>query len=58
VADVRRAQRDFLDRHLCRWLPRLRARLQSAGEAPPFYPSALELATEFCHADLAWLKAE
>jgi DMSO reductase family type II enzyme chaperone len=57
VPDVRRAQRDFLDRHLCRWLPRVRSRLQSARELPPFYLFAVGLAEEFCRRDLAWLKA-
>jgi DMSO reductase family type II enzyme chaperone len=56
VADLRRAQRDFLDRHLCRWLPRLRSRLQTAGELPPFYAFAATLGEEFCRRDLAWLK--
>src|SRR3990172_870421 len=30
VPDLQRAQRDFLDRHLCKWLPRVRERLLSA----------------------------
>jgi DMSO reductase family type II enzyme chaperone len=57
VPDVRLAQRDFLDRHLCRWLPKVRSRLQSARELPEFYPFAADLAEEFCRRDLAWLKA-
>jgi len=57
VADVRRAQRDFLDRHLCRWLPRIRSRLQSARDLPSFYLFAAELAEDFCRRDIAWLKA-
>ena len=57
VPDIRRAQRDFLDRHLCRWLPRVRSRLQSARELPTFYLAAAGLADEFCRRDLAWLKA-
>jgi DMSO reductase family type II enzyme chaperone len=56
VADLRRAQRDFLDRHLCRWLPRLRTRLQSAQDLPPFYNYLIDTATEFCRRDLAWLR--
>lgn len=56
--DVRRAQRDFLDRHLCRWLPRLRTRLRSARDLPPFYALAADLATEFCARDRDWLKGE
>jgi DMSO reductase family type II enzyme chaperone len=56
VADVRRAQRDFLDRHLCKWLPRLRIRLSTANDLPEFYVSAANLADQFCSRDLAWLK--
>jgi DMSO reductase family type II enzyme chaperone len=55
--DVQRAQRDFLDRHLCKWLPRVRERLRSAQDLPPFYFFAAGLAEEFCRRDLAWLKA-
>jgi DMSO reductase family type II enzyme chaperone len=54
--DVRRAQRDFLDRHLCRWLPRVHNRLRSARDLPEFYLFAAGLAEEFCRRDLAWLK--
>jgi DMSO reductase family type II enzyme chaperone len=57
VPDVQRAQRDFLDRHLCKWLPRVRERLRSAQDLPPFYLFAAGLAEEFCRRDLAWLKA-
>jgi DMSO reductase family type II enzyme chaperone len=57
VPDVRRAQRDFLDRHLCRWLPRVQSRLSSAREAPAFYLSAVQFASEFCRQDLASLKS-
>lgn len=57
VTDVRLAQLDFLQRHLCKWLPRLRARLQSGEEPARFYMYALDVATEFCRSDLAWLKA-
>ena len=56
--DVRRAQRDFLERHLCRWLPRVRSRLESARNLSPFYVTAARLAEEFCRRDLAWLKTE
>jgi len=56
VPDIRRAQRDFLDRHLCRWLPRVRSRLQGARDLPHFYLFAADLADEFCRRDLAWLK--
>jgi DMSO reductase family type II enzyme chaperone len=49
------AQRDFLDRHLALWLPRLRARLE--GQEPPlFYRSLVRLAEAFVASDLAELK--
>jgi DMSO reductase family type II enzyme chaperone len=56
VDDLRRAQRDFLDRHLCRWIPRLRARLKEAADLPDFYVLVSELADEFCRRDLPWLR--
>jgi DMSO reductase family type II enzyme chaperone len=56
LPDVQKAQRDFLDRHLCKWLPRVRARLQSAPGLPAFYTGVTGLADEFCRRDLAWLK--
>jgi TorA maturation chaperone TorD len=56
VSEVRLAQRDFLARHLCKWLPRLRARLANAAGSPPFYTFAVDVAAEFCRSDLAWLK--
>lgn len=56
VSDIRTAQRDFLERHLCRWVPRLRRRLAGASEQPGFYTSAFAIADEFCRLDLAWLK--
>jgi DMSO reductase family type II enzyme chaperone len=55
--DLRRAQHDFLDRHLCKWLPRMRERLLSASGLPQFYSLAADLADDFCKRDLAWLKA-
>ena len=57
VPDLQRAQRDFLARHLCKWLPRVRERLLSALDLPAFYLFAAGLAEEFCGRDLAWLKA-
>jgi DMSO reductase family type II enzyme chaperone len=56
VTDLRRAQRDFLDRHLCRWLPRLRSRIDSAESLPDFYRRASDNAVEFCRRDFVWLK--
>lgn len=56
VADARRAQRDFLDRHLCRWLPRIYSRLEAAQDLPSFYLSVARLAGDFCRLDLKWLR--
>jgi DMSO reductase family type II enzyme chaperone len=49
------AQRDFLSRHLCLWLPRLRARLEGQ-EPPPFYRSLARLAEAFVAGDVTELK--
>ena len=51
----RLAQRDFLNRHLNRWLPRLRARLEQL-QPPPFYLWLVRLAEEICHQDAAYLR--
>ena len=51
----RLAQRDFLARHLCRWLPRLQLRLETL-EPPPFYKALVGVAGAFAAADLAALK--
>jgi DMSO reductase family type II enzyme chaperone len=51
------AQRDFLARHLCLWLPRLRKRLESCDGTPAFYLSLARFADDVCRLDLAWLKA-
>lgn len=56
AADLRRAQRDFLDRHLCQWLPRFLTRLESSDRAPDFYRRLGVRAVEFCRCDFAWLK--
>ncbi len=48
-------QRDFLGRHLCRWLPRLRGRLEGL-EPPPFYRALASVADEFAARDLVALK--
>jgi DMSO reductase family type II enzyme chaperone len=50
----RLAQRDFLSRHLNRWLPRLRLRLEQF-DPPPFYRSLTRLAEEACRRDLRFL---
>ncbi len=51
----RLAQRDFLSRHLCRWLPRLRLRLEQL-DPPPFYRSLARLAEAACRRDLRFLE--
>lgn len=53
---VRRAQFDFLDRHLCRWLPRLHSRISSAAAAHEFYRYLSNLAGSFCRQDRGFLK--
>ena len=50
------AQKEFLERRLCRWLPRVAALVASA-EAARFYRPVTALASEFCRLDLGWLKA-
>lgn len=54
-ADITLAQHDFLDRHLCHWLPRLEARLGSAMEPSPFYSTLASFVTGFVQADRRWL---
>jgi DMSO reductase family type II enzyme chaperone len=62
TADLRRAQRDFLDRHLCRWLPRLRTRLgrdseiRRPREVPAVYMELAAFAEAFCRADMEHLR--
>jgi DMSO reductase family type II enzyme chaperone len=51
----RRAQSDFLERHLARWLPVLREKLQRQGP-PPFFAELVALAEEFVHRDREYLK--
>ena len=51
----RLAQRDFLARHLNRWLPKLRARMEQL-DPPPFYLSLARLAEEVCHRDFRFLE--
>lgn len=57
VPDLRRAQRDFLDRHLYRWLPRLQSRLETGRDVQPLYVFLAGLVGEFCKKDRAFLKA-
>ena len=51
-----RAERDFLERHLCKWLPRLQTKLakQSAG---PFFPALVRFAATLFAADRAYAAA-
>jgi DMSO reductase family type II enzyme chaperone len=50
-----RAQRDFLERHLCAWVPRLGERLRRQ-EPHPFYAALTGLAEAFLAADLRYLE--
>jgi len=56
VGSLLRAERDFLARHLCAWVPKMQARLakQTAG---PFYPALVEFAARFFAADQAYVAA-
>jgi putative dimethyl sulfoxide reductase chaperone len=51
-----RAERDFLARHLCRWLPRMQARL-AKQECPPFFPALVRFAIAFFDADQQYAAA-
>ena len=53
---ARRGQRDFLERHLSRWLPKVKTRLESVKQAGDFYPWLLTAAVDFTRNDLACLK--
>jgi len=50
-----RAERDFLERQLCPWVPRLRERLQHQ-QPPTFYAALTHLAEAFLAADLRYLE--
>ncbi len=52
-----RAERDFLDRHLCRWLPMLRQRL-AKQETLAFFPALVRFAHTFVAADRDHAAAE
>ena len=51
-----RAERDFLARHLCRWVPKMQARLRKQ-ETYPFFPALVEFAASFFDADRAYAAA-
>ncbi len=55
-ASLLRAERDFLARHLCKWLPRLQARL-SKQTTLPFFPALVRFATAFFASDQAYAAA-
>lgn len=51
-----RAQRDFLARHLCKWVPRVERKL-AAHDPPPFYDGLVSLAARFFDSDRAYAAA-
>lgn len=55
-ADLLLAQRDFVYRHLAKWLPRLVDRLAEAREPSPYYSALTSVTAGFCRVDLEWLK--
>ena len=50
-----RAERDFLERHLCAWVPRLWERLQRQ-QPPVFYAALVRVTEAFLAADLRYLE--
>lgn len=56
-APLLRAQRDFLARHLCRWVPRLQARL-AKQRTVAFFPALVRFAAAFFAADQAYASAQ
>jgi len=55
-SSLRRAQRDFLARHLCKWVPKMQAKL-ARQTTNPFFPALVRLAVEFFAADQAYVAA-
>lgn len=51
-----RAQRDFLARHLCKWVPRLQARLAKQTTLP-FFPALIRFAAAFFELDQGYAAA-
>jgi DMSO reductase family type II enzyme chaperone len=51
-----RAERDFLTRHPCKWLPRMRARL-AKQETVAFFPALVDFALAFLEADRVYAAA-
>jgi DMSO reductase family type II enzyme chaperone len=56
TSSLLRAERDFLARHLCKWVPQLRDRLAKQAAAP-FFAALVECALAFFRADCAWAEA-
>ena len=54
-ASYLRAERDFLERHLCAWVPRLGERLRRQ-QPPAFYEALVRLAEALLAADLRYLQ--
>jgi DMSO reductase family type II enzyme chaperone len=52
-----RAERDFLARHLCKWVPRMQARL-AKQECLPFFPALVRFALAFFNADQQYAATE
>jgi putative dimethyl sulfoxide reductase chaperone len=57
VASLLRAQCDFLDRHVCRWLPELYQSVTTHAELP-LYPAIVGITSRFAEADRAYLVGE
>jgi putative dimethyl sulfoxide reductase chaperone len=55
-SSLRRAQRDFLARHLCKWVPKMEAKL-TRQETNPFFPALVRFAARFFAADHAYVVA-
>jgi len=49
------AQKDFLERHLCRWIPEFCQALQEKTDEP-FYNQLAVLTAQFVEDDLAWIR--
>lgn len=56
ASSLLRAERDFLTRHLCRWIPRLQERL-TKQKAAPFFTALVGCALAFFQADRAYVEA-
>ena len=56
VSSLLRAERDFLARHLCKWMPHLQARLAKQTTLS-FFPALVRFAAAFLAADQAYVAA-